>query len=166
MKRPFDRWMDGMSQETADFGPGGHAPGDRELDQLAALLSSYGRGRPVPPGLAGRVYRASAELLPGRPGAERGLRLPRLSLGSLWGRLAMAASIGLAFVLAARFMSQEPRPLLSPEAELVLVGYAGMQPDDDMGGWPLSGVEHLLVTRDMTFEDLRADLAVVAADLQ
>ncbi len=169
MKRPVDRCAGGMSQETDLSGPGGHAPGDRELEQLAALLSAYARGRPVRPGLVGRVYRASAELLPGRrEAAGRVLRLPRFNLGSLWGRVAMAACIGLVFVLAARFMAQKPRPLLSPEAELVLVGYAGSTGgllDGDAGG-ALGRVEHLLVTRDMTFADLRSDLAIIAADLE
>ena len=81
----------------------------------------------------------------------------------------MAASIGLAFIVASQFL--RPQPLLSPEMELVLMGDARdtrnglyrLLLDSDMQ--PLSDVEHLLLTRDMTFGDLGHDLTMLVADL-
>ncbi|MCZ6445176.1 MAG: hypothetical protein O6758_03215 [Planctomycetota bacterium] len=102
---------------------------------------------------------------------------------SLWSRLAMAASIGLAFIVATQSLRKPAGPmlqpkmelvgpmLLSPEMELVLMGDARdtrnglyrLLLDSDMQ--PLSDVEHLLLTRDMTFGDLGHDLTMLVADL-
>ena len=57
------------------------------------------------------------------------------------------------------------RPLLSTEAELVLLEFAGAS-YDIFGDSAFVEVEHLLVTRDMTFRDLTSDLAALADDLE
>lgn len=137
------------------------------------MLRAYARGRPVPSGLADRVFEASAALLPRQAAAPRGRTWTWSSqpftVGSLWGRLAMAASIALAFFVAARMAPHAAvAPPLSPDVELVLLELAGdsdglLADFDD----PVVGrVEHLLVTRDMTFQDLTSDLAALAADLE
>ena len=92
---------------------------------------------------------------------------------SLWGRLAMAASIALAFFVAGRIMPlREPSTLLSPDVELVLLEYAEAEDLDvrqrfrGLEEARYGAVERLLVTGDMTFRDLAGDLANLAADLE
>ncbi|MCH8165781.1 MAG: hypothetical protein IH889_09250 [Planctomycetes bacterium] len=85
----------------------------------------------------------------------------------------MAASIGLAFIVATQSLRRPAGPmmLLSPEMELVLMGDARdtrnglyrLLLDSDVQ--PLGEVEHLLLTRDMTFDDLGHDLTMLVADL-
>ena len=84
----------------------------------------------------------------------------------------MAASIGLAFIVATQSLRRPAGPLLlSPEMELVLMGDARdtrnglyrLLLDSDVQ--PLGEVEHLLLTRDMTFGDLGHDLTMLVADL-
>ena len=167
MKPRPDRWTHVMSKTIDQTGPGWHAP-DPELREIESLLSSYVRRQAVPPGLARRVYSASVPLLPGRRAKTEALRLTPVNLGSIWGRLALAASIRLAFVIGARVMitSPRPQPLLTPEVELVLAEYAGATDHLLADMAEFGQVEHLLVTRDMTFNDLTTDLAALAADLE
>ncbi len=84
----------------------------------------------------------------------------------------MAASIGLAFIVATQSHRTPAGPLrLSPEMELVLMGDARdtrsglyrLLLDSDVQ--PLGELEHLLLTRDMTFDDLGHDLTMLVADL-
>ncbi len=88
----------------------------------------------------------------------------------------MAASIGLAFVLSLRTL-QITAPvggpplataMLSPDEELVLFDLdAGA--DQVLGlaaDTPLGVVENILLTRDMTFRDLAADLALMIAEVE
>ncbi len=83
----------------------------------------------------------------------------------------MAASIGVAFIVAPQSLRRPAGPLLSPEMELVLMGDARdtrnglyrLLLDSDVQ--PLGEVEHLLLTRDMTFDDLGHDLTMLVADL-
>ena len=155
--------------------PGPVSPflGDPALAELEATLSRYARRRHAPAGLADRVFDASVGLLPSRrPRRARVFKLEPISLGSMWGRLALAASIALAFLVAVRFMPQErARSPLSPAAELVLLESAGATPADLRELWRFEdsrygAVESLLVTRDMTFRDLTGDLARLAEDLE
>ena len=87
------------------------APGLRRLD---ASLGRLAHGADVPAGLARRVFTASVRLLPVRPlTAAAGRRAPTTSwrwpdLGVLSGRLALAATLALAFVMAARFLERPP----------------------------------------------------------
>jgi hypothetical protein len=138
------------------------------------LLGRYARRQPVPAGLIDRVFDASVGMLPSRRRRrERALRLQPLVTTSLWGRLAMAASIALAFFVAGRIMPmREPGSLLSPDVELALLEYAGAEDLDVLQSFreieePRYGaVERLILTRDMTFRDLAADLAGLVADLE
>ncbi len=140
-----------------------------ELEVIDSMLSREARRQSVPEGLIERVFDASVGGLPG-PRRARVYRLEPPRRASLWGRLAIAASIGLAFAVATLFV--RPRPLLSLEVELVLLGDTqDTQSEIDrlLGGYgesTLGPVEHLLLTRDLTFKDLTSELAMLAADLE
>jgi hypothetical protein len=148
--------------------------GPGELGEVDGLLERYARRQPVPADLIDRVFEASVGMLPARRRRrEPVLRLRPVATSSLWGRLALAASIALAFLVAARLMPmREPGAPLPPDVELVLLEYAGPADLDVPQSFretvePRYGsVERLLLTRDMTFRDLAADLAGLVADLE
>ncbi len=151
MNTPIDRLTGAM----------GNPDSDHALWAIEALLAREAARTVVPPGLARRVYQGSVG---GLPVPSRQPRRPRsglqpLVLGRLafWGRLAMAASIGLAFIVASnvgRVGSRTRLAALSPDVELVLLDLAG-----------LGDVDHLLITREMTFRDLAGDVAAMAVNL-
>ncbi len=167
MNEPLERWTGAMpkppEQRPREPGPESVLDVPAELREVDDLLARHARRQPLPAGLAGRVFDASVGLLPGRGRRwEPVLRLQPVGARSLWGRLALAASIVLAVFVAGRILpGGVPGPLLSPHLELVLLEYAGA------GEEPRNAaVEQLLVTRDMTFRDLACDLANLAADLE
>ena len=174
------RWTRGMRQ-LPDQSPRYRGPehlyeGPAELRAVDELLGRYARRQPVPAGLIERVFDASVGLLPSRRRRrEPALRIQPSIGASLWGRLAMAASIGLAFFVAGQIMPmREPSSLLSPDVELGLLVYAesGDVVVDvhrrfrELEEARYGAVERLLVTGDMTFRDLAGDLANLAADLE
>jgi hypothetical protein len=140
-----------------------------EFREVEARLSDWAARQRPPAGLADRVFDASVGLLPARRRPRRPrLQVPRLTSFSLWsgvgGRLALAASIALAFLVAIRV---SPRPgqsdRLTPDVETALLEYAGQAGFADPR---FATVEHILTTRDITFGDLTSDLARVVADLE
>ena len=159
MKGHPDRWtedMDLFSEQTP-----------RELREVEARLTAWARGQPVPPGLAARVFDASVGLLPARRRQRSPLmqmhRLPSLAAWrGVGGRLALAASITLAFLVAVRVMPRESNRL-TPDVEMVLLEYAGGQ--QGIIDPRFAAVEQLLMTREMTFGDLTNDLDRVVAEL-
>ena len=171
------RWTRGMRQKPdqspRDRGPEHVYEGPAELREVDDLLGRYARREPVPDGLIERVFDASVGMLPARRRRQHPLRLQPVITTSLWGRLAMAASIALAFFVAGRILPmREPSSLLSPDVELVLLEYAGAGDLDvsrrfrEIEEARYGAMERLLVTRDMTFRDLAGDLANLAADLE
>ncbi|MHC4127799.1 MAG: hypothetical protein ACYTE6_15905 [Planctomycetota bacterium] len=154
------------------WGPEHVYEGPAELREVDELLGRHARQQPVPAGLIERVFDASVGMLPSRR-REPALGLRPVITTSLWGRLAMAASIALAFFVAGRVMPlREASTLLSPDVELVLLEYAEADDLDVHQRFPrieearYGAVERLLVTRDMTFRDLAGDLANLVADLE
>jgi hypothetical protein len=159
-------------QHPRDRGPEHVYEGPPELREVDELLGRYARREPVPAGLVERVFDASVGMLPSRR-RQPVLRLQPVITTSLWGRLAMAASIALAFVVAGRILPvREPSSLHSPAVVLVPPEYAGAQDLDvsqrfrDLEEEHYGAVERLLVTRDLTFRDLAGDLANLVADLE
>jgi len=137
-----------------------------EFREIEAQLVSWVRRQPVPPGLADRVFDASVGLLPARRRPRSPLfQMPRLASLSAWrgvgGRLALAASITLAFVVAVRIMPPNP---FTPNVEMVLLEYEGGQ--RGLVDPRFAKAEHILMIHDMTFGDLTNDLARVVADLE
>ncbi len=158
MNGPLGRWTPDM-----DHFPDQTPPAFREVE---ARLSSWARRQPVPPGLAGRVFDASVGLLPARRRQRSPLlQMPRLASFSAWrsvgGRLALAASITLAFIVAVRVMPPNP---FTPDVEIVLLEYAGGQ--RGLVDPRFAKAEHILMIHDMTFGDLTNDLARIVADLE
>lgn len=139
--------------------------GPAEFREVQARLSAWARQQPVPAGLEDRVFDASVGRLPVR--RVRVARPQRVTAFPAWarlgGRLALAASIALAFFAAARVMPPARR-LLTRNVEMVLLEYAG----GDAGFLDprFAQVEQILMTRDMTFGDLTSELAQVARDLE
>ena len=145
--------------------PADFSPGLREIDDR---LAREARREAVPLGLADRVLRASVEYLPSPPRPRRlqPVREPLWSLG--WGRLALAASVVLA-VGAALWLVEGPtermvvvgdggvRGALLPEVERLL-----MEPAAGVA----SELASLLDTRDLTFDDLAGELAMLVANLE
>lgn len=152
MNTPIDRLTGAMDNPDSD----------PALWAIDALLAREAARTGVPAGLARRVYQGSVGGLPVLSRQPR--RSPRSGLQPLvfgrlavWGRLAMAASIGLAFIVASnvgRVGSRTHLAALSPDVELVLLDLAG-----------LGDFDHLLITREMTFRDLAGDVAAMAVDL-
>jgi hypothetical protein len=160
-------------QHPGERGPEHVYEGPAELREVDELLGRYARREPVPADLVDRVFDASVGALPGRRQRQPILRLQPVITTSHWGRLAMAASIALAFFVAGRILPmREPSSLPSPDVELVPPQYAWAGDLDvsqrfrELEESRYGAMERLLVTRDMTFRDLAGDLANLAADLE
>jgi hypothetical protein len=189
MNLPPGRLTDDMSPDPTS--PSGAGPDPEsafaewadwpQLRPIDEMLAREAAGQPLPPGLTQRVYDASVTHLPGSAVARRRSRsfwVEPLVQGrfATWGRLAMAASIAVAFMVSLQVMQFQPKAgmptaaavVLSPDEELVLFDLeAGV--DRVLGlvsDSPLGEVENILLTRDMTFRDLTADLALLAADVE
>jgi hypothetical protein len=127
---------------------------DRELREIDALLQASAARTSIPRDLADTVYDATVGLL-WRRQAPIPLRATR---SPVWSQLAMAASLGLAFLVAAVFMrapDQMEQPVslgvLPVEAERLL-----FEPS----------VDYLLDTRDLTYTDLLGDLERLERELE
>ena len=152
-----------MSRDPSSFDPESTA---RDLSpQLQAVDDMLGRqaGRlQVPAGLIDRVYQASVGFLPGRVQSPQIEVVARIGLRhSWWSRAALAASIALACTASLRVVHTPTLP------QLVWGIDTQIQPVyREVVGRTLNDMEHLLVTRDMTVEDLDVELALLAADLE
>jgi hypothetical protein len=151
----------------------------RRIDR--ALHADAGRFV-VPDGLEERVFDASVELLPNRGRAGRGgarrLRVvgvrrpggPARSWGrSQWGRMALAASLGLAFLVAAFVMQRgASRPMPVASGSIVDVGGRWLEEDprDAMRDQMDREVAYLLDTRDISSHEVTSDLEAIVADLE
>ncbi len=149
--------------------PAEFSAGLREIDDRLALEA---RRALVPDGLAERVLRASVASVASPPRARRlrPVRPTREPLWSVaWGRLALAASVALAMG-AALWLFQGPSPqrgfdpgdhaargALPPEVEWLLMESAA-EGDREFAS--------LLDTRDLTFDDLVGELAMLVANLE
>ena len=160
MNEDLSRWIPDMDH-FPDRGPA-------ELREVEARLSEWARRQPLPRGLADRIFDASVSLLPARrPRRDRVARPEPVTAFPAWarlgGRLALAAAIALAFFTAIRVMPPAGG-VLTRNVEMVLLEYAG----GDAGFLDprFAQVEHILMTRDMTFGDLASELTQVAEDLE
>jgi hypothetical protein len=164
---------------------------EAELRRIDDLLARGAMPIVTPVGLIDRVFTASARLLPVplvNAGGDRRLRLAgagdlprhhrRAVTASSWGRLALAASVALAFVMAGRFIAVQvggESPILvqrphSLERLAVLRAPADSRNLEQYlmnghGELQLTELDYLLVTNDTTFSDLAAELQVLAGDL-
>ncbi len=166
MNRPTGRWKpdvtDPQSKPGPPFGPAGAEP---DLRALERALDRLALESPPPPGLAERVYLASVALLPGGE-AVRTSALPaarRAVAGRIqvWARLALAASIVLAFILYT--MSSRPAAAPSADEAWVLLEYdAGVDPVAEAADPGPGGIADLLLAIESTFGDVVGDLALAA----
>lgn len=139
------------------------------LQKVDMQLQREARRVQVPQSLANRVFNASVGLLLGRtrtPQIEVLATISNIGSGlstvptSKWGRLAMAASIGLVAMIAFDASRSPNLPQLVAGIDKELV-----QTYRDVVGKTISDMDYLLVTRDVTFEDLNMEFAILAADL-
>ena len=167
MDRPVARLIGvmAMARDPSSFDPESTA---RDLSpQLQAVDDMLGRQArrlrvPVPAGLIDRVFHASVGLLPGRVQTSQIEVVARIGLRhSWWSRAALAASIALACTLSLRIVHTPTLPQLvwGIDTQIQTV-YR------EVVGRTLNDMEHLLVTRDMTIDDLDLELAMLAADLE
>lgn len=165
MERPVARLIGAMtmSRDPSFFDPGSTA---RDLSpQLQAVDDMLGRQAHrlwVPAGLIDRVFQASVGLLPGRVQTPQIDVVARIGLRhSWWSRAALAASIALACTASLRIVHTPTLP------QLVWGIDTQIQPVYlEVVGRTLNDMEHLLVTHDMTIDDLDLELAMLAADLE
>lgn len=139
------------------------------LQEVDTQLQREARRVQIPKGLANRVFDASVGLLPARSRTSQIDVLATISnLGSSissgqaskWGRLAMAASIGLVAMIAFNESRSPNMPQLVASIDTKLEPIY-LQ----VVGKTISDMDYLLVTRDVTFEDLNAEFAILAAEL-
>lgn len=132
-----------------------------DLQAVDTMLGRQARSLRVPAGLIDRVFHASVVLLPGRAQSPQIEVVARIGLRhSWWSRAALAASIAMACTVSLRIV---PLPSLHNLVEGI---DTQIQPVyRQVVGSTLSDMEHLLVTREMTLDDLDMDMALLAADL-
>jgi hypothetical protein len=145
----------------------------RDLDEK--LAETFGR-REAPEGLADRIFRASvgslrtrARLAEQTVGAERGMwrRLAGLRRQQAWGRLALAASLALACVVAATLLrvpsvttpgpSGDVAATAPPTERFELANYAYLQSEPAADEYELAGV--LKSAWDVSLDGLDAELS-------
>ena len=168
-----DHLADPRDPLPAEFGP--------ELGRVDDAVAHAASGAPLPAGLADRVFEASVARMPRpllrpatlRPAARRWAGTAPVR-SSRWSRLAMAASVALAFGVAS-WLVRPPVPPPSPENRGVLV--ITSTTDDVLAPdvvWLLMQpaaendpeVALLLDTEDMTFDDLAGELAMLVSRLE
>ena len=128
---------------------------DDLLEQQASRLN-------VPHGLVDRVYRASVGLLPGQAQPPQVQVVARIGYhNAWWSRVALAASIALVCTVSLRLVNTPTLPQLVSGIDTQI------QPVyRQVVGQTLSEMDHLLMTREMTIDDLDMELALLTADLE
>ena len=153
-----------MSRDPSSFDPESTARDlSPQLQAVDDMLGRQARRLRVPPaGLIDRVFQASVGLLPGRVQTPQIEVVARIGLRhSWWSRAALAVSIALACTLSLRVVHAPTLP------QLVWGIDTEIQPVyREVVGRTLNDMEHLLVTREMTIDDLDMELAMLAADLE
>ena len=152
-----------MPRDPSSFDPESTARDlSPQLQAVDDMLGRQARRLRVPAGLIDRVFDASVELLPGRVQSPQIEVVARIGLRhSWWSRAALAASIALACTFSLRIVQVPTLP------QLVWGIDTEIQPVyREVVGRTLNDMEHLLVTRDMTIDDLDTELAMLAADLE
>ena len=152
-----------MSHDPSSFDPESTARDlSPQFQAVEDMLGRQARRLRVPAGLIDRVFQASVGLLPGRVQTPQIEVVARIGLRhSWWSRAALAASIALTCTLSLRIVHAPTLP------QLVWGIDTEIQPVyREVVGRTLNDMEHLLVTRDMTIEDLDVELAMLAADLE
>ncbi|MHC5025924.1 MAG: hypothetical protein ACYTGR_04090 [Planctomycetota bacterium] len=161
----MDDWIN--NQDASPEGTLGHVQVeplgegyDAELLEIDALLSANAARTSIPRDLSNLVYDVTVGLVLKRQ--TEPLRLTRAA--PVWGRLAMAAALGLAFMVAIWSLSTQSRGVdpgiggaLASAAEEILM-QEGVNED--------SGLWYLLETRDATSTDLVNDLEQVVSELE
>ena len=161
-----------MSGDTSSFDPESTARDlPPQLQAVDDMLGRQARRLRVPAGLIDRVFQASVGLLPGRVQSPQIEVVARIGLRhSWWSRAALAASIALACTASLRIVQTPTLPQLvhTPTLPQLVWGIdTQIQPVyREVVGRTLNDMEHLLVTRDMTIDDLDVELAMLAADLE
>ncbi len=173
MMNPYpDHLAEPRDPLPAEFGP--------ELGRVDDAVAQAASGAPLPAGLADRVFEASVARMPRpllrpatlRPAARRWAGTAPVR-SSRWSRLAMAASVALAFGVAS-WLVRPPVPSTSPQNRRLL---ADSRNDDILAPdvvWLLMQpaaegdpeVASLLDTEDMTFDDLAGELAMLVSRLE
>lgn len=140
-----------------------------QLQSVDMQLQREARRLGVPQALAGRVFDASVVLLPGRartPQIEVLATISNIGSGlgsssaSMWGRIAMAASLGLVAMIAFDVSRSPNLPQL-----VAGIDTAVQLTYHEVVGKTISDMDHLLVTRDVTYDDLDMEFTYLAADL-
>ncbi len=165
MDRPVARLIRAMtmSRDPSSFDPESTARDlSPQLQAVDDMLGRQARRLRAPAGLIDRVFQASVRLLPGRVQTPQIEVVARIGLRHSWSsRAALAASIALACTLSLRIVQTPTLP------QLVWGIDTEIQPVyREVVGRTLNDMEHLLVTREMTIEDLDVELAMLAADLE
>ncbi len=166
MDRPVARLIRAMtmSSDTSSFDPESTARDlSPQLQAVDDMLGRQARRLQVPAGLIDRVFQASVGLLP--PGRVQSPQIEVVARIGLqrpwWSRAALAASIALACTLSLEVVQTPTLP------QLVWGIDTQIQPVyREVVGRTLNDMEHLLVTREMTIDDLDLELAMLAADLE
>ncbi|MHC4991741.1 MAG: hypothetical protein ACYTGC_12250 [Planctomycetota bacterium] len=137
---------------------------DDELREIDLLLQANAARTSVPRDLADTVYDMTVGLLwqrqqplPFKPAARR--------MQTVWSRLAMAASLALAFLVAAWFMQAplETGPVqMVAEVPLSELDWILLEPS----GSDTMGVGYLLESGDVTFEELTEELKQLVDQLE
>ncbi|MCZ6836196.1 MAG: hypothetical protein O7G85_10515 [Planctomycetota bacterium] len=163
-----------------------------DLRRLDARLTHELRSMPIPPGLADRVYEASAgHLAPPRlqlspTGGESPMRLVRVRR-QWWGRVAMAASLFLVVGVSWNLMNQSSTPISNEHALLVTPETPRLippsNPIQDLTNTyvlsvdteqlllelastdPGNDMSYLALTRDITLSDIMDDFINVLSEL-
>ncbi len=152
-----------MSRDPNSFDPESTARDlSPQFQAVDDMLGRQARRLRVPAGLIDRVFQASVGLLPGRVQTPQIEVVARIGVRhSWWSRAALAASIAMACTLSLRIV---PTPSLP---QLVWGIDTQIQPVyREVVGRTLNDMEHLLLTREMTINDLDMELAMLAADLE
>ena len=165
MDRPVARLIGAMtmSRDPSSFDPESTARClSPQLQAVADMLGRPARRLRVPAGLIDRVFHASVGLLPGTVQTPQIEIVARIGMRrSWWSRAALAASIALACTASLRIVQAPTLP------QLVWGIDTEIQPVyREVVGRTLNDMEHLLVTREMTINDLDMELAMLAADLE
>ena len=140
------------------------------LRKLDALLNADVQRLNVPSGMAGRIFQASAPMLPGLPGQPIPFTKPtqpmRVALHqTVWARLALAASVAVACCVAAWILH---RPARIVSVAVVNDGNgtalaSAFEAEHHASAKYEATLTYLFDTQDVTPEELKGELAMLVS---